>query len=188
MTVSDTGARESGIENVAVVFDGSHCDRLRKALALSIRFEELVSRLVHPHRLARAVYYKDLRDEAERKGQAALLMRVASSGIAVKGSLPEDMRIDSRERYGTNLVELAVETLTNCENLDRVILFAGDRKQVPLVRALQDRGIRVVVTTALDVPTAIRASPLLLDTADEYRDLSDYLVSNFQRHRAKGFE
>ena len=187
MGVTDIWTRESGTEKVAVVFDGSHCDRLRKALAVSIRFEELVSRLVHPHRLARAVYYKDLRDEAERKGQASLLMRVASSGIAVKGSLPEDMKIDPRERYGTNLVELAVDTLTKCEDLDRVILFAGDRKLVPLVRALQERGIRVVVTTALDVPIAIRASPRLLDTADEHRDLSEYLVSNFQR-RTKGFD
>jgi uncharacterized LabA/DUF88 family protein len=76
---------------------------------------------------------------------------------------------DRCARAGTAL-ELAVDALHAAESLDRVLLVTGDEDQVPLVRAMQARGVRVEVVAFDDASGALR------EEADAF--LSGYLVPN----------
>lgn len=67
-------------------------------------------------------------------------------------------------------MDLAVDALRQCENLERVLLVAGDEDYVGLVRALQTRGVRVEVVGFDD------AAPALREEADSY--FSGYLLPN----------
>ena len=171
--------RADNEQRVAVVFDGAHCDRMRKALDLRIQFGELLDHLVGQRQLAAAVYHRDVRDGAERKRLASFIQRLKTIGIQTCGASPEEMDPGRRERYGTNLVELAVDTLRSAAELDCAVLVAGDRKLRPLVVALQARGVHVVIATALLLPDAIVASDHLLDAADEVQDLTAFLTATF---------
>ncbi|MEF2559292.1 NYN domain-containing protein, partial [Aurantimonas sp. C2-5-R2] len=123
-------------------------------------------------------YYKDMRDEAERDRQSGLLRRLSAGGFEVRGDAPEDFGPGPKERYGTNLVEMAVDAMTIARDVDHVILVAGDRKLVPLVRALRAAGVGVTVATALDVPVAIRSADTLLAAADDHIDFTRHLLSD----------
>ncbi|MEC5384002.1 NYN domain-containing protein, partial [Aurantimonas sp. C2-6-R+9] len=124
-----------------------------------------------------AIYYKDMRDEAERDRQSGLLRRLSAGGFEVRGAAPEDFGSGPWERYGTNLVEMAVDVMTIAPGIDRVILVAGDRKLIPLVHALQAGGIQVTVATALNIPEAIRASEKLIEAASAHVDLTQHFES-----------
>lgn len=67
-------------------------------------------------------------------------------------------------------MDLAVDALRQCENLERVLLVAGDEDYMALVRAMQMRGLRVEVVAFDDVSAALR------EEADAY--FSGFLVPN----------
>ena len=69
-------------------------------------------------------------------------------------------------------LELAVDMLNLAERCDKQVLISGDGDFVPLVEAVQARGVRVVVVSTQS-PDAYqnanyRASDQLLDVADEF--------------------
>ncbi|BDA85377.1 hypothetical protein Sa4125_29190 [Aureimonas sp. SA4125] len=162
---------------ILVTIDGSHCDRLRKAFEVQLRIADLLEWLADPSRARRCLYYRDLRDETEAGRLRGMMGRLAAEGIEVKGAQPADFERGQKERYGTNLVELAVDLLRLAPGFERVVLVAADRKLVPLVRALRDGGTWVTLATALDVPVAIRASSHLVEAADDHVDFGDFLLS-----------
>ncbi len=162
---------------VLVAFDGAHCDRIRKSLGCRIPFPSLLRFLVPGDEPVRAVYHRDLRDRAEAERLEGLLRFLERKGFEVHGAAPDEMGAGPRERYGTNLVELAVAVMGLADEARRVVLVGGDRKLVPLAQALRGRGTHLTVATALSVPEVIRASPELLDEADEVVDFTAHVLA-----------
>ena len=69
-------------------------------------------------------------------------------------------------------VEIAVDVLTLCEKLDHIVLFSGDGDLTRLVRAAQDKGVRVsVVSSVKSQPPMI--SDDLRRAADNFIDLQE---------------
>ncbi|WP_279483350.1 NYN domain-containing protein [Aureimonas sp. SK2] len=157
---------------VLVAFDGAHCDRIRKSLGIRIPFTNLLRFLVPDDKPVRAVYHRDRRDRTEAERLDGLLRHLKRKGFEVRGAGPDDMGNGPRERYGTNLVELAVAVIGLADEARRVVLVGGDRKLVPLAQALRERGTHLTVATSLAIPEVIRASPELLAEADAVVDFT----------------
>lgn len=71
------------------------------------------------------------------RSRGRFLQWLGEIGFTVKGSISEDER--SKERYGANLVALAVDATTTCRFGGRLYLVAGDIKLLPLVMELRTR-------------------------------------------------
>lgn len=177
MSGAAEGAGEAGARFVLVAFDGAHCDRIRKSLGVRLRFPAILDHLVPPGPVVRPVYYRDLRDETEVERQEGLLRYLDRKGFELHGAMPSEMGPGPRERCGTNLVELAVDALEASHGAERVVLVAGDRKLVSLVRAIRQGGVFVTLATALAIPEAVRASADLMAEADDVVDLTELLLS-----------
>ncbi|KQT44552.1 hypothetical protein ASG43_14595 [Aureimonas sp. Leaf454] len=109
-----------------------------------------------------------------------MLRHLDRKGFEIQGALPSDGGPGPRERNETNHIELAVDALEASHGTDRVILVAGDRKLVSLVRAIRIRrqgGVPVTLATALAIPDAVRASADLMAEADDVVDLTELLLS-----------
>ncbi|WP_058601684.1 NYN domain-containing protein [Aureimonas ureilytica] len=162
---------------VLVAFDGAHCDRIRKSLGERIHFSGLLRFLVPGDEAVRAVYHRDLRDRTEAERLDGLLRHLERKGFEVHGAAPDEMGAGPRERYGTNLVELAVAVMGLASEAHRVVLVGGDRKLVPLAQALRERGTHLTVATSLAMPEVIRASPELLAEADAVVDFTAQVLA-----------
>ncbi|ALV28335.1 MULTISPECIES: NYN domain-containing protein [Hyphomicrobiales] len=164
-----------------VVFDGAHCERLRKAFGSRFPFLALIEKFGEP--ISASIYFHDARDEAEAGRLDRLYGYLKHINVEVAGVGPEKMEQGQRERYGTNLVELALETERRAASTDHVILVAGDRKLLPLVLALRESGKSVTIVSSLEVPQSIRPATALLDAADQFLDVTDLLADeNNGRH------
>jgi uncharacterized LabA/DUF88 family protein len=85
----------------------------------------------------------------------------------VREALDEDGKRCVRSRVA---MDLAVDALSQAANLERVLLVSGDEDFVPVVQALQSRGLRVEVIGFEEVAPALR------EAADSF--LSGYLIPN----------
>ncbi|MBB3811526.1 NYN domain-containing protein [Pseudochelatococcus contaminans] len=79
---------------------------------------------------------------------------------------------EPRERYGTNLVQIAVDALLLAQPGDHVMVLAGDAKLEPLFVALRDDDIEVTLISTLDAPSTIAPAPILIEAADRFIDLA----------------
>jgi len=160
----------------ALLIDGSHIDRLKKALECRIDLEKLRILAADEQELVYSAYYRDLRDPDEAARQGPLLSWLSHHGFDVKGRSVEDLAGLPRERYGTNLVEMAVDALRISSVVEYVSLVAADAKLVPLVLALQNGGHKVTVLSTSRGPASIVVAPQLTDVADRFIDLSEHVA------------
>ncbi|ASY63526.1 hypothetical protein SJ05684_c20850 [Sinorhizobium sojae CCBAU 05684] len=88
------------------LIDGSHYDRLKSVFEAPLDLRKLAQIASNGASIDRAFYYRDIRDEKEEERQRPLFNWLGHHGFAVKGRAhgPDE----ARERYGTNLVEIAV--------------------------------------------------------------------------------
>lgn len=188
---------------VAMFIDG---DNLRaatlEAMDMRVDFIKLLDLLTGNGILIRAYYYtgvfapvtidrcleltnptdpverrKQLVERAERERTFHKVL--ARSGFKVVTKPVKVMRRgDGRLRYKADLdIELAIGMLTMADKCDRMVLVSGDGDFIPVVHAVGDRGVRVVVVSTQShevyVKGEYRASDELIDAADEYIDIYD---------------
>jgi uncharacterized LabA/DUF88 family protein len=111
-------------------------------------------------------------DPSYRRGQESFHAVLRDFGYKVhrkrvKWSADES---GNRDAHSSVDVDITVDVLQQCGNLDRVLLVTGGADYVQVVRALQSRGCRVEVMGFDNV------SPDLREEADSY--LSGYLIPN----------
>lgn len=159
----------------ALLVDGSHCDRLKAALECRIDLKKLRTLAASQQELVYSGYYRDLRDADEAARQGPLLTWLAHHGFAVKGRSAEDFVGMPRERYGTNLVEMAVDALRISHVVEHVALVAADAKLVPLVLAMRNGGQKVTILSTSRAPASIAVAPQLTNVADRFIDLADHV-------------
>ncbi|MFG1313154.1 NYN domain-containing protein [Xanthobacter autotrophicus] len=158
----------------ALLSYGSHCDLLKIALECRIYLEELRLFAARGQELVYSCNYRDLRDPDEAARQGPLLTWLSRHGFDVKGRVVEDFPRLPRERYGTNLVEMAVDALGISRAAEHIALVAADAKLVPLVLALRSGGQKVTVLSTSRGPTSIVVAPQLANVADRFVDLADH--------------
>lgn len=157
-----------------LLIDGAHCDRLRKVLGTSIDFTALVTLLAKEGPITLAHYHRDLRDAEEADRQQRLLDWLSHHGFDVFGDDYSETEDLPKERYGTNLIGLAIDALDMAAPGDEVLLVAGDVKLVPLVEQLIDRGVAVTLVSTLHGPTSISPHDLLVSECSRLIDLHDH--------------
>jgi len=158
-----------------LIVDGAHYDRLRTAFGTGLDFNKLVAFLGKDRALSHLHYHRDMRDREEAGRQAPLLNWLSDHGFTVIGhQVPADSSL-RKERYGTNLIGLAVDAMATCTPKDELLLLAGDIKLAPLVEELASRGVDVTLVSTLTAPPSFAPQPELLQHAVEFIDLGQHL-------------
>ncbi|MGH6761604.1 MAG: NYN domain-containing protein [Phyllobacterium sp.] len=152
------------------LIDGSHYDRLRSVFETPFDLNKLAEIANDSAAIDRTIYYRDIRDDKEEERQRPLFGWLKYNGFSVKGRThsPDE----PRERYGTNLVQLAVDALLLAESGDHVIILAGDTKLEPLLAAMRDDNIKVTLISTLDAPDTIAPAPILTEASNTFVDLA----------------
>lgn len=165
------------IENPRTRFfvDGSHYDRLRGVFEGSFDLQKLAVIANNGQTVDEAVYYRDLRNRDEAVRQQGLLKWLRHHGFNVKGREHADS--EPRERYGTNLIELAVDVQSFMCKGDHCIILASDAKLIPLFSALRAKGTKVSLVSTLKAPDTIAPLPVLIKETDIFFDLASIIES-----------
>ena len=118
------------------LIDGSHYDRLRSVFETPFDLRKLAEIANNGAAIDQTIYYRDIRDDKEEERQRSLFGWLKYNGFSVKVRPCPD---EPRERYGTNLVQIAVDALLLAEPGDHVMILAGDTKAGTAVRGLARR-------------------------------------------------
>jgi uncharacterized LabA/DUF88 family protein len=156
------------------LIDGSHYDRLRSVLETPFDLGKLATLVNNSTPADQMVYYRDLRDGNEAERQRSLLGWLGHNGFVVKGRTHG--AAEPRERYGTNLVEIAVDALLMAEPGDHVMILASDAKLEPLLGALRDYDIKTTLISTLDAPNTIAPASILIEAAGTFVDLRSIIA------------
>jgi uncharacterized LabA/DUF88 family protein len=157
-----------------LLIDGAHCDRLRKALEIVIDFAALRALLAQSGSISSARYHRDLRDPEEAQRQQGFLEWLSRHDFVVLGDDNSEIDDLPRERYGTNLVGLAVDAMEIARPGDEVLLIGGDIKLTPLVAALIGRGVKLSLVSTLHAPPSIAPHEHLVTQCSGFVDLFDH--------------
>ncbi|GAB5427242.1 MAG: NYN domain-containing protein [Devosia indica] len=157
-----------------LLIDGAHYDRLRKVLGIVIDFGVLRTVLAEDGPISSAHYHRDLRDADEAHRQQGLLDWLSRHGFEVLGDDNSEVGDLPRERYGTNLVGLAIDAMELAQSGDEVLLMGGDFKLAPLVISLVERSVKVTLVSTLHAPPSIAPHEHLVAECSAFIDLHDH--------------
>ena len=157
-------------ERLSLFIDGSNLYACARTLGFDIDYKKLRSEFSLRGRLLRSFYYTALLEDQEYSPLRPLIDWLEYNGFTMV-TKPAKKFIDSagREKVkGSMDIELAVDAMEVAEYVDHIVLFSGDGDFIPLVKALQRRGVRVsTVSTIPMVADDLRRQ------GDNFIDLSD---------------
>lgn len=167
--------------------DGSHYDRLRSAFETPFDLRKLAQIASGGTAISQSNYYRDARDDNEAERLRSLFGWLKHNGFSVKGR--SHKRGAPRERYGTNLVQIAVDAILLAEPGDHVVLVAGDAKLLPMLKALRDDDTKVTLISTRNAPNTVAPPEILIEAASAFLDLStrvgQLLHNSVNRNRLK---
>lgn len=151
------------------LIDGSHYDRLRSVFETPFDLRKLAEAANEGLPVDQAIYYRDVRDDNEAERQRPLFGWLKHNGFVVKGRTHG--RGDPRERYGTNLIQIAVDAFLLAEPGDHMMVLAGDGKLEPMFAGLRDYDIKVTLISTMDASSTIAPPSMLIEAADTFVDV-----------------
>ncbi|MEM6710873.1 MAG: NYN domain-containing protein [Pseudomonadota bacterium] len=162
-------------ERVAYFIDGANFYQTARALNIDIDYRRMLSQFAGDAYLVRAHYYTALADDQEFSSLRPLIDWLDYNGFHVT-TKPMREFTDSngqRRRVRPSLdVDLSVDVLTLCPEINHVVLFTGDGNYRSLVEAVQKQGRKVTVVSSLKT-TPSMISDDLRRQADHFLDLAD---------------
>lgn len=161
-------------ERLALFIDGANFYATAKALGLEVDYKRLLAHFRSSGHLVRALYYTSILDDQEYSSIRPLIDWLDYNGFTIV-SKPAKEYVDAQGRRkikGSMGIELTVDAMVLCEQLDHLVLFSGDGDYVSLVRALQQKGKRLSVVSTLCTQPPM-ASDELRRQADQFIDLAD---------------
>lgn len=162
-------------ERVAFFIDGANFYQTARSLNVDIDYRRVLSSFVGEAYLLRANYYTALAEDQEFSSLRPLMDWLDYNGFHVT-TKPMREFTDSngqRRRVRPSLeVDLTVDALTLCDEVNHVVLFTGDGAYRPLVEALQKRGRKVTVISSLKTNPSMISDDLRRQ-ADHFLDLAD---------------
>lgn len=163
-------------ERVALFIDGSNVHTTCRTLDASVDWKKLLAYFGRQCRLLHADYFTAMSDADEYNSLRPLIDWLHYNGFRMH-TKPAKEYTDAtgRRRLKGNIdVDIAVTMLESAAHLDHVVLLSGDGDFVPLVKAVQGKGLRVtVVSTVQTKPPMV--SDDLRRQADVFLDLADML-------------
>ena len=161
-------------ERVALFIDGANLYATSKSLGFDIDYKRLLDFFRKQGRLVRALYYTALAEDQEYSSIRPLIDWLDYNGYSMV-TKPTKEFTDStgrRKVKGNMDIELTVDAMRLCDNLDHIVLFSGDGDFRSLVAALQEKGRRVSVISTLQTQPPMVADELRRQ-ADQFIDLAD---------------
>lgn len=160
-----------------VLIDGSHVDRLRSKLGCPLDIGKLADFFGSDEVPAAVIYYRDARDMDEYTRLKRFFDWLERHGFEVRGSHDFSEPWYQRERYGSNLVQLAIDAVEAAHHGYDIVIIAGDAKLIPLFKRLEEMKASLTLISSLSVPPSIAPSPPLIEMATEFIDLNHEDVS-----------
>lgn len=157
-------------ERIALFIDGSNLYTAARALGFDIDYKQLLKVFKGDGRLIRALYYTALLEDQEYSPIRPLVDWLDYNGYTMI-TKPAKEFTDSagrRKIKGNMDIEIAIDALEMCEQLDHIVLFSGDGDFRRLLEAVQRRGTRVTVVST------VRSHPPM--AADELRRQADIFI------------
>lgn len=155
-----------------VLIDGSHVDRLRAKLGCSLDIEKLADFFGDGEVPAAIIYYRDARDIQEYTRLKRFFDWLERHEFEVRGSQNFSEPWYQRERYGSNLVQLAIDAVDAAHHGHAIVIIAGDAKLIPLFKRLEKMKAALTLISSLSVPPSIAPSPPLIEMAKKFIDLN----------------
>jgi uncharacterized LabA/DUF88 family protein len=158
----------------ALFIDGPNLFATAEAVNLNIDYELLLNHYKKKG-LLRAYYYTALPNHDEESKLRPLIDWLDYHGYTVV-SKPTKFFYDSNgvKRLKGNMdIEICLDIINLSRYLSDVVLFSGDGDFTPLVRWVQQRGIKVTVVSTCMSTTDNRPSPMV---ANELRRAADVFV------------
>ncbi|NQU58755.1 MAG: NYN domain-containing protein [Rhodospirillales bacterium] len=157
-------------EKIGLFIDGSNLYAAARALGFDIDYKQLLKVFQAEGRLIRALYYTALMEDQEYSPIRPLVDWLDYNGYTMI-TKPTKEFTDSagrRKIKGNMDIEIAIDALEMCDQLDHIVLFSGDGDFRRLVEAVQRRGTRVTVVST------VRTHPPM--AADELRRQADVFI------------
>lgn len=159
-------------EKFALFIDGANLYATARALNFDIDYKKLLAYFRSMGRLVRANYYTALVDDQEYSPIRPLIDWLDYNGYnMVTKPTKEFTDASGRRKLKGNMdIELAIDVMEMAEHIDHVVLFSGDGDFRKLVDAVQRRGKRVTVISALSTQPPMIADELRRQ-ADDFVDI-----------------
>jgi uncharacterized LabA/DUF88 family protein len=168
------------IEKNALFIDGANLHTTAKALGFEIDYKRLLREFQSRGYLLRALYYIAVVEDRELSSIRPLIDWLHYNGYTVV-TKPTKEFVDQtgrRKVKGSMDIELAIDAIGIAPHIDQMILFSGDGDFRSLVKAVQRRGVRVVVAS-----TVSTRPPMI---AEELRRQADEFIDILGLHRDPG--
>ena len=161
-------------ERIALFIDGANLYSAARSLDFDIDYRKLLEEFRKRGRLVRANYYTALLENEEYSPIRPLIDWLDYNGFRVVTKAAKEYTDDSGRRRikGDMDVDITVDLIEACANVDHVVLFSGDGDFRTVVEAVQRRGVRVSVVSTLKSNPPM-ASDDLRRQADSFIELSD---------------
>lgn len=162
-------------ERVAFFIDGANFYQTARSLNVDIDYRRVLSSFVGDAYLLRANYYTALAEDQEFSSLRPLMDWLDYNGFHITTKPMREFTDNSgqRRRVRPSMeVDLTVDAMTLCEEVNHIVLFTGDGTYRPLVEALQKRGRKVTVISSLKTNPSMISDDLRRQ-ADHFLDLAD---------------
>lgn len=160
------------MRSAAILVDGSNMCAAMKALGFTVDWGKVVSLLENDMPVHKAMYFTATKSPFDTSSIRPLLDYLGNNGWVIKQKPVSVYRNKNGETKikGNVDVEIAVEAMKLADKVTDIMLFTGDGDFVPLVQALQDKGVKVtVVSTRKCSPSMV--NELLVRCCDVFIDL-----------------
>ncbi|MFK7791721.1 MAG: NYN domain-containing protein [Devosiaceae bacterium] len=162
-------------ERVAFFIDGANFYQTARSLSIDIDYRRMLNSFVGDAYLLRAHYYTALADDQEFSSLRPLIDWLDYNGFIITTKPMREFNDNSgqRRRMRPGLeVDLTVDAMTLCQEVNHIVIFSGDGIYKPLVEALQSRGCKVTVVSSLKTQPSM-VSDELRRQADHFLELAD---------------
>jgi uncharacterized LabA/DUF88 family protein len=162
---------------IAIFIDGPNLYATAKALGFDIDYKKLLTTYRRHGSLIRAFYYTPVFEDAEHRFPRSLLDWLdCNEYTVVTKPAKQDVDAFGRRTKSKMDIELAVNAMEFAERIDQMVLFSGNGDFRALVRAVQRRGVRVIVVSTIKrhastVADELRRQADIFQDLDEMRDL-----------------
>ncbi len=139
-------------QRVAVFIDGPNLYAAAKQAGYEIDYKKLLSHFEDETNFVRAYYYTAVSEDAEEFSPVKPLIDwLGYNGYAMVTKPMKEFTDETgrRRQKGKMDIELAVDMLELAPRLDHIILFSGDGDFRRVIEAVQAKGCRVTVVSAL---------------------------------------
>lgn len=163
-------------ERLALFIDGANLYSAAKSLGADIDFKKLIDEFRKKGFLVRAYYYTAIVEGDDYSPIKPLVDWLDYNGFTmVTKAAKRFTDHEGRTRTKGNMdVEIAVDMMELSDRIDHAVLFSGDGDFARLVKAVQQKGVRVsVISTLKSQPPQVADD--LRRAADTFIDLNDLL-------------